>query len=123
MRKTSLLLALAFAGAAWGQTGELWFNYGESLLSSAGIGTPEAFGGTSNDVKLDNGYRFSLRFGFNQGSHFGHEVQYAFNHTQFDESAIATIPAGSSTGTLGTTANVPAKQAMHFHQGGYNFLY
>jgi opacity protein-like surface antigen len=105
MRKLSLFLALAFAGAAWGQTGELWFSYGESLLSNAGIGTLQLVG-TPNDVKLDDGYRFGFRFGFNQGSHFGHEVQYAFNHTQFDTTAIGG-----------------AKTAMHFHQGGYNFLY
>jgi len=101
----ALLLALPFTGAAWGQTGELWFSYGESLLSGAGIGDLQV-GGTANDVKLDDGYRFGFRFGFNQGSHFGHEVQYAFNHTQFDETAIG-----------GT------KMPMHFHQGGYNFLY
>jgi hypothetical protein len=102
MRNLSVVLALAFAGAAWGQTGELWFNYGESLLSNSGVGTLKVFGGTSNDVKLDDSYRFGFRFGFNQGSHFGHEVQYAYNHTQFDQSGTKT--------------------AMHFHQGGYNFL-
>src|ERR1700730_5718369 len=106
MRKLIVVLGLASAGAAWGQTGELWFSYGESILSNSGIGTLSAFGGTANDVKLDDGYRFSFRFGFNQGNHFGHEIQYAFNHTQFDQS-----------GSGGT------KSAMHFHQGGYNFLY
>src|SRR5271168_2489852 len=124
MRKISLLLALfltlSFAGAAWGQTGELWFSYGESLLSDAGIGTLSAFGGGPNDVKLDDGYRFSFRFGFNQGSHFGHEIQYAFNHTQFDEGSTAVIAGGTSTTTLSSGGT---KQAMHFHQGGYNFLY
>lgn len=104
MNKLVAVLALSFAGAAWGQTGELWFSYGESLLHDNGIGTLAAFGGTSNDIQLDDGYRFSFRFGFNQGDHFGHEVQYAFNHTQFDE-------------------GVGNKTAMHFHQGGYNFLY
>jgi len=124
MRKISLLLALfltlSLAGAAWGQTGELWFSYGESLLSDAGIGTLSAFGGGPNDVKLDDGYRFSFRFGFNQGSHFGHEIQYAFNHTQFDEGSTAVIAGGTSTTTLSSGGT---KQAMHFHQGGYNFLY
>jgi opacity protein-like surface antigen len=108
MNKLVAVLALSFAGAAWGQTGELWFSFGESLLQDNGIGTLSAFGGTSNDVKLDNGYRFSFRFGFNQGDHFGHEVQYAFNHAQFD----VTAPASEA-----------GKSAMHFHQGGYNFLY
>jgi opacity protein-like surface antigen len=106
MRKLIVVLGLTFAGAAWGQTGEIWFSYGESFLSNANVGTLSAFGGSSSDVKLDDGYRFSFRFGFNQGDHFGHEIQYAFNHTQFD----ATNSGG-------------VKNGMHFHQGGYNFLY
>ena len=94
---------MAFSGTAYGQAGELWFNYGESILSNNGIGTASAFGGTPNDVKLDDGYRFSFRFGFNVGDHLGYEVQYAFNHTQLDQGG--------------------QKSAMHFHQGGVNALY
>jgi hypothetical protein len=106
MNKLVAVLALSFAGAAWGQTGELWFNFGESILSSNTIGQlpPQSFSGGFTPAKLDDGYRFGFRFGFNQGDHFGHEIQYAFNHTQFD------LGAGDKT-------------AMHFHQGGYNFLY
>jgi len=103
MRYLPAIFALAFSGAAFGQTGELWFSFGESILSNSGIGTANAFGGNANDIKLDDGYRFGFRFGFNQGDHFGHEIQYAFNHSQFDVQ-------GQKTG-------------MHFHQGGYNFLY
>jgi opacity protein-like surface antigen len=103
MRYIPAIFALAFSGMAFGQTGELWFSYGESILSNSGIGTANAFGGSPNDYQLDNGYRFSFRFGFNQGDHFGHEIQYAFNHTQLDYQG--------------------SKTAMHFHQGGYNFLY
>lgn len=106
MNKLVAVLALGFAGAAWGQTGELWFSFGESLLESNGIGTIKAFNGTPNDVTLDDGYRFSFRFGFNQGDHFGHEISYAFNHTQLDLTSIGGVKTG-----------------MHFHQGGYNFLY
>src|SRR5580658_5334145 len=106
MNKLVAVLALGFAGAAWGQTGELWFSFGESLLEDNGIGTIKAFGGTSNDVTLDNGYRFSFRFGFNQGDPFGHEISYSFNRSYLDLTSIG----GTST-------------AMHFHQPGYNFLY
>jgi hypothetical protein len=119
MNKLVVVLALGFAGAAWGQTGELWFSFGESLLENNGIGTLSAFGGTPNDVTLANGYRFSFRFGFNQGDHFGHEVSYAFNHTSLNQ-AGSSIPTGPSTAPLVTTAS---SAAMHFHQGGYNFLY
>ena len=103
MRYLPAVFLLAFSGMAWGQTGEIWFSYGESLLQNAGIGTNQAFGGHPDDFTLDDGYRFSFRFGFNQGTHFGHEIQYAFNHTHLNN-------AGAST-------------AMHFHQPGYNFLY
>ncbi len=113
MNKLAAILALSFAGAAWGQTGELWFNFGWSILGDNSIGSPLPFGGTPNDVKLDNGYRFSFRFGFNQGDHFGHEIQYAFNHTQFDIAPNVCAEEGAST----------CKEPMHFHQGGYNFLY
>ena len=112
MNKLVAVLALGFASAAWGQTGELWFNFGESFLSSNNIGDlpPVSFSSGPVPVNLgDNGYRFSFRFGFNQGDHFGHEVQYAFNHTSFNEGATP-VSAAASTG-------------MHFHQGGYNFLY
>lgn len=118
MNKLVAVLALSFAGAAWGQTGEIWFNFGESILANNGIGTELPFG-TPNDVKLGNGYRFSFRFGFNQGEHFGHEIQYAFNHSYFNlsPSACAVQPFQNANGTTTCSA------AMHFHQGGYNFLY
>ena len=107
MTKLMVVLALAFSGAASAQTGELWFNFGESLLSDSGIGTPNLFGGTPTDIQLTDGFRFSFRFGFNQGDHFGHEVQYAYNRTQFQDNLN----------------NPVTKQGMAIHQGGYNFLY
>lgn len=111
MNKLVAVLALSFAGAAWGQTGELWFNFGGSVLTSNNIGElpPECFSCSSTPVSLGNGYRFSFRFGFNQGDHFGHEIEYAFNHTFLNEAA--------------TSSALSSSNAMHFHQGGYNFLY
>ncbi len=106
MIRLAVVLALVFSGSAWAQTGELWVNFGESLLSNSGIGTTQIFGGKPNDVQLDDGFRFGFRFGFNQGDHFGHEIGYAYNRTQLQ-------------------FNVPTvtKQGMAFHQSGYNFLY
>jgi hypothetical protein len=47
MRKFAIILALgAFSSAAWGQAGEIWFNFGESLLQNSGLGTDLAFNGT-----------------------------------------------------------------------------
>src|SRR5579885_2563470 len=103
MRLLPAVFALAFSGMAWGQAGELWFNYGHSFLSNNGIGTFNAFGGTENDVKLDDGYRFSFRFNFNIGDHLGGEVQYAYNHTELDQQGVKT--------------------GMHFHQPGFSVLY
>ena len=107
MRILAVVLALAFSSAAFGQTGEFWFNFGESELANNGIGSPLAFGGSSSDYSLASDWRFSLRFDFNQGEHFGHEIQYAYNRTQLKD-------------------NIPGEQSstgMAFHQGGYNFLY
>jgi hypothetical protein len=128
MTKFIVALALAFSSAAWAQTGELWFNFGESLLQSPGIGTDDIspfgeplLGATSHDVQLTNDWRFGFRFGFNQGDHFGHEIQYAYNRTQLQYNVPETISGGTGIATTGTT--VATKTGMAFHQGGYNFLY
>jgi opacity protein-like surface antigen len=104
MRKLAILLALTFSGSVFAQTGELWFNYGWNFIGNSGLGTTSAFSGTANDVKLTDDWRFSFRFGFNQGSRFGHEIQYAYNRTHLDV-------LGVDTG------------GMAIHNGGYNFLY
>jgi len=124
MRKFAIVLALSvFSVSAWGQAGEIWFNFGESLLQNSGLGTDLAFNGTSNDIKLDNGYRFSFRFNFNVGDHYGAEVGYAFNHTDldFNSAAGAAIGAGTSTTTIG--ASTATSFAMHMHQGTFDGLY
>lgn len=125
MRKLAIILALtAFSGAAWGQAGEVWFNFGESLFQNSGLGTDLAFSGTSNDIKLDDSYRFGFRFGFNVGDHYGAEVGYAFNHTflDFNPAAAAAIGVGTSVTTIGAPSS-SASLAMHMHQGTFNGLY
>ena len=111
MRKLAVVLFLACAGSAWGQTFEVWFNGGQSLLSNKGLGSviPAEQGGTKNDFELEDGFRFSFRMALNNESHFGHEVQYAYSRTKFDTSAAF----GGGTAT---------EQGMAIHQGGYNFL-
>jgi hypothetical protein len=107
MKKLAIVIALAsFSSLAFGQAGELWFNFGESILSHSGLGTDAAFGGTPNDVQLTDGYRFGFRFGFNSGDHLGYEVQYAFNHMDLK----FNNEGGQELG-------------MHMHQGGANVLY
>jgi len=102
MRKLAVVLFLACASSAWGQLFEVWFNGGQSILSNNGLGTLSAVGGTKNDVKLEDGFRFSLRMALNNESHFGHEVQYAYSRTKLNISG--------------------QEQGMAIHQGGYNFL-
>jgi hypothetical protein len=124
MRKLAIVLVLAaFSGAAWGQAGEFWFNFGESILSGSGLGTDLAFSGTSNDIKLDNGYRFGFRFDFNLGDHYGAEVGYAFNHTDLDFNAAAASVIGAGTGTTTVGSATPISLAMHMHQVMVNGMY
>jgi len=103
-------LACAGAGSAWGQLFEVWFNGGQSLLSNKGLGTVNVDangvalpGASKNDVQLEDGFRFSFRMTLNNESHFGHEVQYAYNRTKLRQPGAPD-------------------QGMAIHQGGYNFL-
>jgi opacity protein-like surface antigen len=87
---------------AWAQYGEIWFNAGQSLFQNNGLGTIRTVGGSKDDVKLEDGFRFGFRIGFNGDGHLGHEVQYTYSRTQLN--------------ILG------AKQGMAVHGGSYNFL-
>ena len=103
MKKLAVVVVfLACVSSAWGQSFEAWFNGGESLLSNNGIGTLFATGGSKDDVKLENGFRFSFRMTLNNDAFFGHEVQYAYSRSQLNISG--------------------SEQGMAIHQGGYNFL-
>lgn len=106
MSKLALVLALTFSSVVFGQAGGVWVSFGQSLLSNTGLGTDQSVGGTKNDVVLTDGFRFGFRFGFDWKTHFGHEIQYAYNrtHLKFNDQG-------------------GAEQGMAIHQGGYNFLY
>ena len=101
MKKFCALLFLA-AGSAWGQYGELWFSAGQSFMNSAGLGSTSP-AGNKDDVKLDNGFRFGFRIGFNGDTIFGHEFQYAYSRTRL-------LAFGDDLG------------GMAVHTGGYNYL-
>jgi len=102
MKKLLMVVFLAGASSAWGQYGELWFNAGESIMSNGGLGSSSPTG-NKDDVKLDNGFRFGFRIGFNGDTIFGHEFQYAYSHTHL-------LANGQDLG------------GMAVHTGGYNFL-
>ncbi|MEI9811686.1 MAG: hypothetical protein WDO18_02995 [Acidobacteriota bacterium] len=79
MKKLALLLALASTPAAWAQYGEIWFSGGQTLFTNNGLGTLATIGGSKDDVKLKDGFRFGFRVAFNGDSYFGHEIQYAYS--------------------------------------------
>jgi opacity protein-like surface antigen len=114
MKKIAVVVMfLTCAGLSYGQLFEAWFNGGESLLQGRNLGSPlpDTSGGLPDDFALDkSGFRFSFRIAFNNDSHFGHEVQYAYNRTHL---LCATDICGGTTTDLG---------GMAIHMGGYNFL-
>jgi outer membrane protein with beta-barrel domain len=125
MRKFAIILALgAFSSAAWGQAGELWVSGGGSLFQNSGLGTDLAFSNSSNDIKLDDGWRISFRFNFNVGDHYGAEVGYAYNHTDlnFNPAASAVILAGSGVATVASPTS-SISLGMHMHQGTVDGVY
>jgi|HubBroStandDraft_6_1064221.scaffolds.fasta_scaffold88755_2 opacity protein-like surface antigen len=121
MRSILAVFLLACTGTAWAQSAEFWFSAGESIVSSPLGADPsvctttalcQQIGESPSDIKLSNGFRFSLRIALNQADHFGHEVQYAYNRTALNYSA-------SDPATGGTAMS----QGFAIHQFGYNFLY
>lgn len=114
MKKILAILFLAGSASVWAQTAEVWFNAGEQLTKS-GLGTDlpcsssllcQQLGASEDDIQFTNGFRFSFRITLNQGDHFGHEVEYAYNRTHLKFNGAGGV-----------------EQGMAFHQGGYNFLY
>ena len=104
MRKL-LFVFLCGLAPCFAQSFEAWFSGGQGLMSNSGLGTDQAFGGTSNDVQLTDGFRFAFRVGFNSETIFGHEVQYAYQRTQLKFNDQGGV-----------------EQGMAVHNGGYNFL-
>jgi hypothetical protein len=102
-------LIVVASSALWAQSGELWFSGGASILANRNIGSPSPDGQTSN-VQLGDGYRLSFRFDFNTAGRLGHEITYAYNHTNFVDNTKTLLPDLGSAGTA-------------IHQGGYNILY
>ncbi len=108
--KTCLpFLLFLVPGALWAQSGEVWIDAGASILATSDLGSPSPEG-SSNDDHLGGGYRIGLRFDYNSAGHFGHELQYAYNHTELNDKTGLLIPPGAST-------------AGGINQFGYNLLY
>lgn len=110
MKKYLTVLLLTWSGVIWAQSGEVWLTGGVSAFANTSIGSTSP-DGNPGDLSLDHaGYRIGLRFTYNSAGRLGHEVQYSYNHTGFND------PRGLLL-THGTSAE------MGFNQFGYNLLY
>jgi hypothetical protein len=118
MRKLLVIAGLAMAGSAGAEGVEFWADFGETLVSNAGLGTEfctpgtsnsqcTAIGATSNDVSLADGFHFGFRGGFNTGDHLGYEVGYMYNRTK--------LQFNNPPGTPG--------EGMAYHQVMFNGLW
>ncbi len=84
MKLSLAIVALAFSGAAFAQSGEFWFSAGESLLENNGIGSPDPVLGTSNDYSLGNGFRFGFLFDLDTRDHLGYELSYFYSRSSLN---------------------------------------
>ncbi len=122
MKKIAIaVLFLTCASASYGQLFEAWFNGGESLIQSRNLGStfPDTSGGAPNDFALGDGFRFSLRIAFNNDSHFGHEIGYAYNRSSLIQQGQPLLAEEELAGAAITGS---VSQGMAIHQGTYNFL-
>jgi outer membrane protein W len=91
MKLPLAIVALAFSGAVFAQTGEFWFSAGASIIEHNGIGTTDPVQGSPDDFKLGDGFRFGFRFDLNTADHVGYELSYFYSRSSIME-------GGSSTG-------------------------
>jgi outer membrane protein W len=94
MRLSLAIVAMAFSGAVFAQSGEFWFSAGESILWNNGIGSLNPIGGTPNDYQLGNGFRFGFRFDLDTREKLGYEMSYFYSRS----SLMDTVAPTSSTG-------------------------
>jgi hypothetical protein len=109
MKKYLPLLFVICSGVVRAQSGEIWVDAGASIFANKAIGATDPAGDPS-DVQLDNGFRVGLRLALNSSRHFGHEFQYAYNHSTLHDSTGNILPNDTSAG-------------MGINQLGYNLLY
>jgi outer membrane protein W len=103
MRLSLAIVALAFSGAAFAQSGEFWFSAGESIMEHKGIGSLNPVNGTPNDFELGNGFRFGFRGDLDTGEHLGYELSYFYSR-----SSLIDHPDNASTGFGMHTVSVDA---------------
>jgi outer membrane protein W len=97
MKLSLAMVALAFSGAVFAQSGELWFSAGESILFNKGIGTTLPIGGTPSDYSIGDGFRFGFRFDLNTRDRLGYELSYFYSRSSLNDN----IPGQSSSTGFG----------------------
>jgi opacity protein-like surface antigen len=106
--KTALLALTLFSVPALAQVAEFGVHGGVSRINNKEIGSLSQQTQTgqivTQQLRLDDGWRFGFRLTLNNWRFAGHEFGYAYNRTGLD--------FGAGTGS----------QGMAIHQGFYNFL-
>jgi opacity protein-like surface antigen len=82
MKRLRLFLLLVPIATVCAQSREIWVDAGQTLIANHFLGTDQIGEGSKNDLQLNNGFRFGVRFDVNQGEHIGHEFQYANSRAQ-----------------------------------------
>jgi hypothetical protein len=85
MKLSFAIVALAFSGAAFAQSGEFWFSAGESILWNNGIGSTDPVIGSSSDYSLGDGFRFGFQFDLNTRDHLGYEISYFYSRSSLND--------------------------------------
>jgi outer membrane protein W len=109
MKLPLAMVALAFSGAVFAQSGEFWFSAGESIIETKGIGTTAPIGGSPNDFSLGNGFRFGFRFDLDTREHLGYEMSYFYSR-----SSLMSNVAGASSSTGFGIHTVSGDALWHF---------
>jgi hypothetical protein len=85
MRLSFAIVALAFSGAAFAQSGEFWFSAGESILWNKGLGSTDPVIGSPNDYSLGDGFRFGFLFDLDTRDHLGYELSYFYSRSSLND--------------------------------------
>jgi outer membrane protein W len=96
MRIPLAIVALAFSGAVFAQSGEFWFSAGESIIENKDIGTTSVIGGSPSDNTLGNGFRFGFRFDLDTREKLGYEMSYFYSR-----SSLVTNSPPNAAGSIG----------------------
>jgi hypothetical protein len=95
MKLSLAIVALAFSGALFAQSGEFWFSAGESILENKGLGSSDPVLGSPNDYSLGDGFRFGFQFDLDTRDHLGYELSYFYSRSSFNDNIAGQT---SSTG-------------------------